>query len=100
MNFSWSLFLVVMMMFSCVNETYARRINIDFQYESGMMKKLPRFWTNVGFAPPEPVTNVSKFFSSKDIQLNLEIIGSLPNEGIQNVRIHWLLNLLSVKLVI
>lgn len=84
------------MILGYVNEINGR-IDIDFQYESKTMKKMPRFWTNVGFAPPEPVDKVFEFFSSKDIQLNLEIIGSLPNQGIQNVRIHWLLNLLSVK---
>lgn len=73
------------------------RIEIDFQYESSTMKEMPRFWTNVGFAPPEPVGNVTEFFNSKDVHLNLEIIGSLPNKGIENIRIHWLLNLLSVK---
>lgn len=75
-------------------------VKIDFMNGSEGLKKLPRFWTNTGFAPPEPVTKAGNFFDSDDVNLNLEIIGSLPNQGIKNVRIHWLLNLLSVRYVI
>lgn len=72
-------------------------VDIDFMKATEELKKLPRFWTNTGFAPPEPVESPEKFFESDDVNLNLEIIGSLPNRGIQNVRIHWLLNLLSIE---
>lgn len=73
------------------------RLNIDFAVGSEKLKSLPRFWTNTGFAPPEPVETVDEYFESNDVNLNLEIIGSLPNNGITNVRIHWLLNLLSIR---
>lgn len=72
-------------------------VKIDFMDGSEDFKKLPRFWTNTGFAPPEPVAEAGAFFDSDDVNLNLEIIGSLPNQGINNVRMHWLLNLLSVR---
>lgn len=77
--------------------TESHRVNIEFSELTRELKRLPRFWTNTGFAPPAPVENVIDFFESKDVNLNLEIIGSLPNRGISNVRIHWLLNLLSIR---
>jgi hypothetical protein len=42
------------------------------------VKRLPRFWKNSGFAPPEPLDKAGDFFESNDVNLNLEIIGSLP----------------------
>lgn len=73
------------------------KIEIDFSDATKEMKKLPRFWTNVGFSPPEPVDKVDEYMMNIDVHRNLEIIGSLPNKGIENVRIHWLLNLIKVK---
>lgn len=72
-------------------------VDIDFIIGSEHAKQLPRFWTNTGFAPPEPVEKVAEFLATDDVNLNLEIIGSLPNRGLKNVRIHWLLNLLSIR---
>lgn len=74
----------------------AHATSLTINYSMSDVKKLPRFWVNTGFAPPEPLEKVADFFTSDDLQLNLEIIGSLPDNGIQNVRIHWLLNLLSI----
>lgn len=73
---------------------YASVVSINFSMSD--VKRLPRFWVNTGFAPPAPLETVDEFFGSNDVQLNLEIIGSLPNNGIKYVRIHWLLNLLSI----
>lgn len=70
---------------------------LTINYSMSDVKKLPRFWINTGFAPPEPIEDVSNFFESNDVKLNLEIIGSLPNNGLKNIRIHWLLNLLSIR---
>ncbi|XP_066905654.1 alpha-L-iduronidase isoform X4 [Halyomorpha halys] len=39
-------------------------------------------------------TSTRKFLTSKEVEHNLAIISSLPNQGIEFVRIHWLLNLL------
>lgn len=55
-------------------------------------KILPRFWTNTGFSPIGP--NSRKIFLSSDTLTNIELIGSLPNEAIKSIRIHWLLDLL------
>lgn len=52
--------------------------------------ELPRFWTNTGFCP---IGNVSESLLSRDEEINIRLIGSLPNNGIKRVRIHWLLDL-------
>ncbi|KAL5277584.1 IDUA family protein [Megaselia abdita] len=53
-------------------------------------RELPRFWTNTGFCP---IGNVSQVLLSQDEEINIRLIGSLPNNGIKRVRIHWLLDL-------
>lgn len=75
---------------------HASTLTVDYN-SSNDVKKLPRFWKNTGFAPPEPLDKIADFFESDDVNLNLEIIGSLPNNGIKNIRIHWLLNLLTIR---
>lgn len=52
--------------------------------------ELPRFWTNTGFCP---IGNVSEVLLSQDEEINIRLLGSLPNNGIKRVRIHWLLDL-------
>ncbi|KAK6638868.1 hypothetical protein RUM43_007137 [Polyplax serrata] len=39
----------------------------------------------------------SQFLLSRDEQINLEVIGALPNEAISMIRIHWLMDLLKVS---
>lgn len=72
-------------------------LSIEFAGDESY-KKLPRFWTNVGFSPPAPLplnnTQISDALLSKDIRLNTELIGSLPNAGVKHIRIHWLLSLI------
>lgn len=72
-------------------------VPIDFANGVESAKRLPRFWTNTGFAPPEPTEKVADYFTSDDVNRVLEMIGSLPNRGLNNVRIHWLLNLLTTR---
>jgi L-iduronidase len=74
--------------------THATTLTINYTND---VKRLPRFWKNTGLAPPDPLDKAGNFFESKEFNLNLEIIGSLPNNGIKNIRIHWLLNLLSIR---
>lgn len=52
--------------------------------------EFPRFWTNTGLCP---IGNVSEVLLSQDEEINIRLIGSLPNNGIKRVRIHWLLDL-------
>ena len=58
---------------------------------------IPRFWTNTGFCPPAPIDKSIDFFLSQDVKFNLQLIGSIPNKGIKNVRVHWLLELIKFK---
>ncbi|MGH0185089.1 UNVERIFIED_CONTAM: hypothetical protein FKN15_023450 [Acipenser sinensis] len=45
------------------------------------------------FSPPLPHDQADKYDLSKDQQLNLAYISSVPHSGIEQVRIHWLLEL-------
>lgn len=49
------------------------------------------------FSPPLPHTDAHQFDLSIDQQLNLAYVGSVPHGGIQQVRIHWMLELVSVQ---
>ena len=49
------------------------------------------------YSPPLPHEKFSDyFFADSEIQ-NLAHIGSVPNNGIEQVRIHWLLDLVTAK---
>lgn len=53
------------------------------------------FWSV--FSPPLPHTQAHQFDLSVDQQLNLAYVGSVPHGGIQQIRIHWLLELVSAQ---
>lgn len=58
--------------------------------------------SDVGFvhlfsSPPQPHTAAHLYDLSKDQQMNLALIGSVPHRGIQQVRIHWMLELVSAQ---
>ncbi|GFS09916.1 alpha-L-iduronidase [Elysia marginata] len=54
------------------------------------------FWRSTGFCPPQPHNDAS-FDLSSDMAQNLAYIGALPFNGITQVRIHWLLDLIKVS---
>lgn len=72
-----------------------------------------RFWTSTGFRyrwwipmdflfdqrvfSPTPINNISTFLLSKDEEINLALIGAVPNSGITHARIHWLLDLININ---
>lgn len=58
---------------------------------------LRHFWESTGFCPPEPHQDFRKFILANDEQQNLAYIGSVPKKGIKQVRIHWLLDLVSME---
>jgi hypothetical protein len=45
-----------------------------------------------GFSPSAP-----HYLLAKDERFNLALIGSLPHQSISQVRIHWLLDLITVR---
>lgn len=48
-------------------------------------------------SPPLPHTQAHQFDLSIDQQLNLAYVGSVPHGGIQQVRIHWMLELVTAQ---
>jgi hypothetical protein len=38
------------------------------------------------------------FYLHHDTKLNLAYIGALPHQGIQQVRVHWLLNMITLNI--
>lgn len=59
--------------------------------------ELRQFWRSTGFCPPLPHTEAHQYDLSSDQQLNLAFVGSVPHGGIQQVRIHWMLELVSAQ---
>lgn len=62
-------------------------------------RDLKHFWKSTGFCPPLPHAQADKYDLSKDQQLNLAYISSVPHRGIEQVRIHWLLELVTINVV-
>ncbi|XP_026198529.1 alpha-L-iduronidase isoform X1 [Anabas testudineus] len=69
-------------------------ITVDVRRPAGDLK---HFWRSTGFCPPLPHTQAHQFDLSIDQQLNLAYVGSVPHGGIQQVRIHWMLELISAQ---
>ena len=64
---------------------------------SRVVGPLRHFWESTGFCPPDPHQDFRKFFFTNDEIQNLAYIGSVPNKGIKQVRIHWLLDLVTME---
>ncbi|KAM4576977.1 alpha-L-iduronidase isoform 1-T1 [Odontesthes bonariensis] len=60
-------------------------------------RELKHFWRSSGFCPPLPHTKAHQFDLSIDQKLNLAYLGSVPHGGIQQVRIHWMLELVTAQ---
>ncbi|XP_030647534.1 alpha-L-iduronidase [Chanos chanos] len=69
-------------------------VTVDVQQT---LRELKHFWKSTGFCPPLPHTEAHRFDLSTDQEINLALVGSVPFGGIQQVRIHWLLELVSVS---
>ncbi|KAM4617057.1 alpha-L-iduronidase [Polymixia lowei] len=61
------------------------------------LRDLKHFWRSTGFCPPLPHTQAHQFDLSRDQELNLASVGSVPHGGIQQVRIHWMLELVTAQ---
>ncbi|KAL8202904.1 UNVERIFIED_CONTAM: hypothetical protein K2H54_030435 [Gekko kuhli] len=57
-------------------------------------RELKHFWESTGYCPPLPHNRADLFDLSKDQIINLAYISSVPHDGIKQVRIHWLLELI------
>nr|XP_033772528.1 alpha-L-iduronidase isoform X2 [Geotrypetes seraphini] len=89
----WSVILLFQMLQRLVFGFYV--IDVD---ASIMKRPLQHFWKSTGFCPPLPHNRSDVFESSKDLQLNLAYVSSVPQSGIEQIRIHWLLDLITIKL--
>uniref|UniRef100_A0AAX7SPC2 Alpha-L-iduronidase n=1 Tax=Astatotilapia calliptera TaxID=8154 RepID=A0AAX7SPC2_ASTCA len=80
----------------CISETSSASyvITADVQRPTGDLK---HFWRSTGFCPPLPHTQAHEYDLSIDQQLNLAYVGSVPHGGIQQVRIHWMLELVTAQ---
>ena len=63
------------------------------------LRPLLPFWRSTGFCPPLPHDQADQYDLSWDQQLNLAYIGAVPHSGIEQVRIHWLLDLITARWV-
>ncbi|XP_076793870.1 alpha-L-iduronidase isoform X3 [Arvicanthis niloticus] len=61
------------------------------------LRPLLPFWRSTGFCPPLPHDQADQYDLSWDQRLNLAYIGAIPHSGIEQVRIHWLLNLITAS---
>ncbi|KAK7933950.1 hypothetical protein WMY93_004846 [Mugilogobius chulae] len=71
-------------------------ITVDVSESVGELK---HFWRSTGFCPPLPHTRADQYDLSIDQHINLAYIGSVPHGEIQQVRIHWMLELVSAQKV-
>ncbi|XP_051923594.1 alpha-L-iduronidase isoform X2 [Hippocampus zosterae] len=69
-------------------------ISVDLDKPVGPLK---HFWRSTGFCPPLPHTKAHHFDLSIDQQQNLAYVGSVPHGGIQQVRIHWMMELVTAQ---
>ncbi|XP_062590471.1 alpha-L-iduronidase-like isoform X2 [Saccostrea cucullata] len=95
-SFPGKSFLVVCNLFALISLVTSVEYNLDVDTKD-IRNDLTHFWKSTGFSPPLPHKDAYKFDFSKDMQLNMALIGSLPHSGIKQVRIHWLLELVTVK---
>ncbi|XP_055977490.1 alpha-L-iduronidase [Sorex fumeus] len=61
------------------------------------LRPLRPFWRSTGFCPPLPHSQADRFVLGWDQQLNLAYVGAVPHGGIEQVRTHWLLELLTAR---
>ncbi|XP_036847378.2 alpha-L-iduronidase isoform X6 [Manis javanica] len=61
------------------------------------LRPLRPFWRSTGFCPPLPHSQAEQYDLSWDQQLNLAYVGAVPHGGIEQVRTHWLLDLITAR---
>lgn len=65
---------------------------------SHVVSDLPNLWSSTGFSPPDPHERIPRLLTSNDMRQNLALIGSLPCfSGRREIRVDWLLDLVSIR---
>jgi len=67
---------------------------INIEVSDAYISKLEHFWRSTGLCPPQPHQEIDKFLLSNDMKQNFLLISSTPHKGLQQIRIHWLLDLI------
>nr|XP_008539635.1 PREDICTED: alpha-L-iduronidase [Equus przewalskii] len=62
-----------------------------------VVRPLRPFWRSTGFCPPLPHSRADQYDLSWDQKLNLAYVGAIPHGGIEQVRTHWLLDLITAR---
>ncbi|KAL0270146.1 UNVERIFIED_CONTAM: hypothetical protein PYX00_007642 [Menopon gallinae] len=75
----------------------AENISIIAAWKDTNFQVLKHFWKNTGLSPLGDPETRKDYLLSHDEKVNLALIGSVPNQGITHVRIHWILDLVTVK---
>lgn len=89
------LFIVMQLVSFCDNVALPmRNDNTACTYTKDI--PLGHFWKSTGLSPPDS-NNAYKYLLEPDEKFNLILIGALPHHGIRQVRIHWLLNLITYE---
>ncbi|XP_013389365.1 alpha-L-iduronidase [Lingula anatina] len=86
------LFCSILISQCCCRSTY--KVKID---EGKIIANLSHFWESTGFCPPAPHQDAAAFDLGTDMLHNLAYIAAVPNGGIKQVRVHWLLDLVKVQ---
>ena len=88
------LLLSIMNLASASESDSIIKVAIDINKKIKVLRPL---WTSTGFSPEIPKTHAKEVnqLLNRDVLINLALIGSLPNKAIKQVRIHWLLDLMT-----
>ncbi|XP_058461976.1 alpha-L-iduronidase [Malaya genurostris] len=86
--------LVLLLIVNISKAAPNHHVSINFEQVFRDGRPLSRFWTSTGLCPPAPREKAAEFLLAEDSLLNFEIIGSLPNLGLNYIRIHWLLEMI------
>lgn len=75
-----------------------------FDYEfvtdaSRVVANVSGFWRSSGFCPPDPHQKVCDWLHSSSVVQDIAFIGAVPFSGIQQIRVHWLLDSISITSV-
>ncbi|KAM9858790.1 alpha-L-iduronidase [Aulostomus maculatus] len=89
---TWSVLALLVQVLESSGSSYTVTVDVGRP-----VAELSHFWRSTGFCPPLPHSQAAQFDLSTDQQLNLAYVGSVPHGGIQQVRIHWMLELVSVQ---
>ncbi|XP_065838317.1 alpha-L-iduronidase-like [Oscarella lobularis] len=90
-----SLFCSFALLFLTVLRSYALDSFQVTANASRTVSTLHHFWRSTGFCPPLPHESANGYDLAEDERQNLIYIGALPNRAISQVRVHWLLDLVT-----